>query len=143
MRVRACMSVLASVPGLPRSVRVLIKRMQNFECGRMRLIETRTERGRPGTEAMSVYSDFGLAALLSEKRNKTYGVTMGWLRTHLSYALLWSAILYLRGSRSRRTALASSDCTMDLVHDQRGSNPLLNHRYYTSRNSSARYSIYG
>ena len=35
---------VASVPGLPRSVRVLIMR-------RLRIIKTRTERGRPGTEA--------------------------------------------------------------------------------------------
>ena len=48
---------LASVPGLPRSVRVLImRRRQTFEkrfsnvC-RLRTIKTRTERGRPGTEA--------------------------------------------------------------------------------------------
>ena len=51
--VRVCTQLLASVPGLP--VRVSIKRMRkhsklaNFECFRMRLIETRT--GRPGTEA--------------------------------------------------------------------------------------------
>ena len=41
--------VVASVPGLPRSVRVLImRRRQTFE------IKTRTERGRPGTEATLV-----------------------------------------------------------------------------------------
>ena len=69
--------------------------------------------GGMGKAATSFYKR--LAALLSEKRNQTYGVTMGWLRIHLSYALLLSAILYLRGSPSCRTALASSDCTMDLV----------------------------
>ena len=36
--------ILASVPGLPRSVRVLI----------MRIIKMRTERGRPGTEASEI-----------------------------------------------------------------------------------------
>ena len=69
--------------------------------------------GGMGKAATSFYKR--LAALLSEKRNHTYGVTMGWLRTHVSYALLLLAILCLRGSRSRRTAIASSDCTMDLV----------------------------
>ena len=51
--------MLASVPGLPLSVRVIIMRMRDrktFEergvCRlRMRIIITRTERGRPGTEA--------------------------------------------------------------------------------------------
>ena len=37
-------TLLASVPGLPRSVRV-------FYVCRLRTIKTRTERGRPGTEA--------------------------------------------------------------------------------------------
>ena len=69
--------------------------------------------GGMGKAATSFYKR--LAAVLSVKTNQTYGVTMGWLRTHLSYTLLWSAILCLRGSRSSRTALASSDCTMDLV----------------------------
>ena len=40
---------LASVPGLPCSVHVLI--MRNVCRLRMRIIKTRTERGRPGTEA--------------------------------------------------------------------------------------------
>ena len=39
----------ASVPGLPRSVRVLIMRMF---AAYIRIIKTRTERGRPGAEAM-------------------------------------------------------------------------------------------
>ena len=49
--------LVASVPGLPRSVRVLImRRRQTFEnrfsnVFRLRIIKTRTERGRPGTEA--------------------------------------------------------------------------------------------
>ena len=52
-------SYISSVPGLPRFVRVSIKRMRKhsklmrkrFECFHMRLIKTRTERGRPRTEA--------------------------------------------------------------------------------------------
>ena len=38
-----CMDLVASVPGLPRSVRVLIMRRRNV-C-RLRIIKTRTERG--------------------------------------------------------------------------------------------------
>ena len=42
-----------------------------------------------------------LAHLLSERRNKSYVTTMGWLRCHLGYSLLRSAILCIRGSRSK------------------------------------------
>ena len=62
---------VASVPGLPRSVRVLIVRRRQNVCRlriiktrtergpgrnvcRLRTIKTRTERGRPGTEAILV-----------------------------------------------------------------------------------------
>ena len=38
------MKFIASVPGFPHSVRVFIR-------SRMRIMKTRTERGRPGTEA--------------------------------------------------------------------------------------------
>ena len=42
---------IASVPGLPRFVRVLImRRRQTFE---KMVIKTRTERGRPGTDAIT------------------------------------------------------------------------------------------
>ena len=37
---------------------------------------------------------------LSRKRDKPYSVTMGWLRCCLNFALLHSAILCIRGSRS-------------------------------------------
>ena len=50
--------ILASVPGLPRSVRVFIMHIQQtfavelaLNVYRMRIMKTRTERGRPGTEA--------------------------------------------------------------------------------------------
>ena len=42
-----------------------------------------------------------LAHLLSERRNQSYATTMGWLRCHLGYSLLKSAILCIRGSRSK------------------------------------------
>ena len=42
---------IASVPGLPRFVRVLImRRRQTFK---KTVIKTRTERGRPGTDAIT------------------------------------------------------------------------------------------
>ena len=47
------MFLLASVPGLPLSMRVLIthRRQTFFKCLRLRIIKTRKERGRPGTKA--------------------------------------------------------------------------------------------
>ena len=41
-----------------------------------------------------------LASLLAEKRNQAYGPTMCWLRCRLSFSLLRSSIMALRGSRS-------------------------------------------
>jgi len=41
-----------------------------------------------------------LADLESLKREESFLVTMGWLRCRLSFALLRSAILCIRGSRS-------------------------------------------
>ena len=46
------MLIIASFPGLPRSVRVLIMCRRHAP----RIIITRTERGRPGTEAMLIIS---------------------------------------------------------------------------------------
>ena len=43
--------MIASVPGLPRSVRVFIMRMLALNVCCMRIMKTYTERGRPGTEA--------------------------------------------------------------------------------------------
>jgi len=41
-----------------------------------------------------------LVSLLSEKRNEHYAVIMGWIRCCLSFSLLRSAILCIRGSHS-------------------------------------------
>ena len=42
-----------------------------------------------------------LADLLAAKRNQPYSTTMGWLRCHISFSLLRSSIMCIRGSRSR------------------------------------------
>ena len=41
-----------------------------------------------------------LASLLASKRDKPYSTTMGWLRCKLSFTLLRSSILCIRGTRS-------------------------------------------
>ena len=42
-----------------------------------------------------------LASLLANKREQSYSTVMGWMRCHLSFSLLRSAIMCLRGSRSK------------------------------------------
>ena len=69
--------------------------------------------GGMGQAAISFYKR--LASHLSEKRHQDYSITMGWLRTILSFALLRSAIMCLRGNRARRTPHVSHDVPLDLV----------------------------
>ncbi|KAL5489466.1 hypothetical protein EMCRGX_G018560 [Ephydatia muelleri] len=54
--------------------------------------------GAMGREATTFYKR--LADLLSDKQDKAYSLIMGWLRCRLSFAILRSAIMCLRGSRS-------------------------------------------
>ena len=42
-----------------------------------------------------------LASLLADKRNETYGSVMGWLRCEISFNLLRSVLVCIRGSRSK------------------------------------------
>ena len=55
-----------------------------------------------------------LASLLAEKKGSPYSLTMTWLHTKLAFALLRSAVMCLRGSRSvcRRSM---SDSAPDVV----------------------------
>ena len=55
--------------------------------------------GSMGCSAAIFYRRLG--AQLAEKRNEPYLVTMGWLHCHISFSLVRSAILYIRGTRSR------------------------------------------
>ena len=50
-----------------------------------------------------------LAELLSIKKGESYSVTMSWLRVKVSFALLRSALLCLRGSRSKRRTVDISN----------------------------------
>ena len=64
-----------------------------------------TTSGRMGRSTMIVYKS--LAHLLSVKRDKSYKHVICWLRCRLAFALLRSAIMCLRGSRSLNTC---NDC---------------------------------
>ena len=52
-----------------------------------------------------------LASLLAEKRDESYGAIMGWLRCKISFTLLRTALLCLRGSRSKPTEREDSTMT--------------------------------
>ena len=54
--------------------------------------------GGMGPTATIVYKR--LASMITKKHNKTYSKTIHWLRCRLSFSLLRSAIMCLRGSRS-------------------------------------------
>ena len=56
--------------------------------------------GGMGTTAMVVYKR--IASMISEKYERPYSKTMQWIRCRLSYSLLHSAIMCLRGTRSSR-----------------------------------------
>ena len=57
-----------------------------------------TTTGSMGKEGTTFYKR--LADMLSRKQEKPYSVVMGWLRCRLTFALLRSAILCIRGTRS-------------------------------------------
>ena len=58
-----------------------------------------TTTGGMGDAASQVYRR--LANLLTEKLELSYGEVMGWIKCKLSFALVRSAIMCIRGARSR------------------------------------------
>ena len=56
--------------------------------------------GGMGREAQTFYKR--LADMLAQKREMQYSILMGWLRCKLGFAILRSAVLCIRGSRSSR-----------------------------------------
>ena len=69
--------------------------------------------GGMGRQASIFYSR--LASLLAEKRHQPNGTTMGWLRCHLSFSLLRSTILCIRGSQSSHNVIPQLPAFIDLV----------------------------
>ncbi len=56
--------------------------------------------GGMGREAQAFYKR--LADKLAQKKEMQYRILMGWLRCKLSFAILRSAVIYIRGSRSSK-----------------------------------------
>ena len=70
--------------------------------------------GGIGRAAATTYKR--LAALIAVKREETNSKTMGWLRCHLSFSILRSSIMCIRGARSSLGhAARQSDAPIDLV----------------------------
>ena len=58
-----------------------------------------------------------LAELLTLKKGDDYATTIFWIRAKVSFAILLSALLFLRGTRSKRRAanISDSDITSESV----------------------------
>ena len=69
--------------------------------------------GGMGPTANVVYKR--IASMIAEKHKKTYSKTLHWIRCKLSYSLLRSAVMCLRGERSSTHQPAVSTDTMDLA----------------------------
>ena len=86
---------------------------RRHEGDKRRAYEERVREVERGSFTPRVFSSSGgmgrsatvtyrrLASLLSDKWNSSYPVIMGWLRCSLSFSLLCSALMCVRGSRSR------------------------------------------
>ena len=72
-----------------------------------------TTSGGMGTTATVVYKR--LASLIAEKHDTSYHRTIHWLRCNLSFSLLRSAIMCLRGSRSTVNHPARPSITGDNI----------------------------
>ena len=68
--------------------------------------------GGMGRIATTVYRR--IAGMISEKKKQDYGQTIKWLRCRLSYALLRSSIMCIRGTRSRNAP--AINCNPDKSH---------------------------
>jgi hypothetical protein len=86
--------------------------------------------------AVSTYKR--LAALIAAKRDESYSTTMGWIRCRLSFSLLRSAIMCLRGTRSVVGRAAQPDAPINLVSS-------LPHKFYwvASRGACSMYTSNG
>ena len=77
-----------------------------------------TSTGGMGREATVFY--YRLADLLATHWGQDYSSTINWLRCRLSFALLRSAVLFIRGSRSsvQNPLLGPSDLSVVLAESQ-------------------------
>lgn len=72
-----------------------------------------TTTGGMGEECKRFHSR--LAELIAAKKGENYATTMSWIRSKVSFAILRSALLCLRGSRTirRTTNIQETDFDLD------------------------------
>ena len=88
------------------------QRVRELENGSFTPLFFSTSRGM-GKAAKITYKR--LASLLSIKCEQPYSLVMGWLRCRLSFSLLRSAVMCLRGCRSKKGHIPLSDTHIELV----------------------------
>jgi hypothetical protein len=79
-------------------MRAYEQRVQEVEGGTISPLVFTTSGGM-GPTATIVYKR--IASMIAEKRDQPYSITMKWIRCRISFALIRSAIMCLRGNRSR------------------------------------------
>ena len=72
-----------------------------------------TTTGRMGKECLMYHSR--LAQLIATKKGKQYAKTISWVRNRTTFALLRSALVCLRGSRTRRVSCDIKNVDMGLL----------------------------
>ena len=83
-------------------------RIRNVDCESFTPLVFSTFGGL-GKEATIFYNR--LADLLSQKHNTSYNQTLSWMRCALSFSLLRSAVLAIRGSRKCQSTVLSAVST--------------------------------
>ena len=76
-----------------------------------------------------------LASLLADKRNETYGSVMGWLRCEISFNLLSSALVCIRGNRSKPSDRSQESTMTEAIIDGRVQGYRILHNYIDQQSS--------
>ena len=109
---------------------VLASRFNHHEWQKKRAYEQRVVEVENGSFTPLVFSTMSgmgrlasifysrLAMMLSEKRQQPFSSMMGWLRCQLSFSLLWSSILCIRGSRSSLNVIPRFPISTDLATNE-------------------------
>jgi len=108
----------------------LVQIYQNHENEKRRLYSRRTLDIEQGTFTPLVFSSTGgmgkeclrfhspLAELLAAKKGECYSTTIRWIRARTPFALLRSAIVCLRGTRSRNFKSVIGNIDLDIANAQ-------------------------
>ena len=108
----------------------LVQIYRNHENEKRRLYSRRTLDIEQGTFTTLVFSSTGgmgkeclrfhssLAELLAAKKGESYSTTICWITARTSFALLRSALVCLRGSKSRNFKSVIANIDLDIANAQ-------------------------